>query len=501
LGYFFIGEDGNPLLDALPQIPSFHLNERQGYAGFVQKVIQVKKDTEKKDTEPLMKIYPGSMKKENIANTCLKKVYENASLAGTIGLGDFQMLVTDTAMIWPVGDELLVRTLSKAGDECDAGVTQHIPKGHVNFYRDGKIEIVKEGDAKLKCDLKMGGGGSSAISFSNGMIVPGFDQTGIGTKKGAEYSTVFHIYIYDFARFSSDELQDTTPDVREGCAFAKGAEDNYCQNKFGADYICNKDFNRCDPKPDAKPNYQCAKTADCDKAPTGYVVVCVDGSCSYLPDLYLEWNMTMTDKNKEREINDMLEGMDGRDIIGQNGEEVHIKDGKVCIKDINGKTTCYEIVGFDPETGRYILRDPEGNVVRMGMYSQNGVPYLGFYDKDGKQIPTMPPIPISWISGLGGSMYYDKNTGQISIKNEFPFMLNPAIYNQGFGGTGWYTPGFGPMGGKEKVPTTKPFETVPTSPLAALPWAPTEIIEIVLFIMALLGALIFIRIRYSKKHT
>ncbi len=104
------------------------------------------------------------------------------------------------------------------------------------------------------------------------------------------------------------------------------------------------------------------------------------------------------------------------------------------------------------------------------------------------------------MNGLGGSMFRDPSTGQISIKNEFPFAINPAFHQYGaFANPALAVPGLPEWGGREG-PTTGPIgPTEDKNIIAQLPSVPQEPIWMMLFVIALFGGLIFIRIRHRIK--
>jgi hypothetical protein len=112
------------------------------------------------------------------------------------------------------------------------------------------------------------------------------------------------------------------------------------------------------------------------------------------------------------------------------------------------------------------------------------------------KVNAQSPIPLLWATGLGGSFMYDPNTGRISIKNEFPFALNPSFGIYGANGLSFMTPGLPPWGGR--VTETAGTGGGTTNILAALPWTPQGY-ELVLFLIALAGGLLFVRIRFGKK--
>ena len=109
-----------------------------------------------------------------------------------------------------------------------------------------------------------------------------------------------------------------------------------------------------------------------------------------------------------------------------------------------------------------------------------------------------------WMNGLGGSMFNNPETGRISIKNEFPFAINPSFHQYGALATGGFAvPGLpdwtnGRPGAPGDSGTITPTDK---SIVAQLPGLPENPLWLVVFILSLLSSLIFVRIKYGDEES
>lgn len=307
--------------------------------------------------------------------------------------------------------------------------TVHVPEGFVKFYRNGVGKLVI-GNSENENMLELSLG-SGIIAFTNGMIRSGFEQgETTKTRKAIEYKEVYHIFIYDLLSFDKSEF--------ESLSIA-----DLCEDDEG-----------------------------------NFVGISLMGELATAED---------------PELRALLEEICFTDIRGQNNESIIFKDGYVCITDINGNEQCFEVQGYNSDTGRVDLGDGYELGANLG---PDGVPEWWVY-LNGQRIGA--PIPMLWATGLGGAMMYNPDTGTISIKNEFPFAINPNFGIYGGGGLGMITPSLPPWGG---TPTyggvAQPPKPQPNI-LAQLPWMPGGF-ELVVFILILFSGLLLIRVRYVKKE-
>lgn len=192
-----------------------------------------------------------------------------------------------------------------------------------------------------------------------------------------------------------------------------------------------------------------------------------------------------------QQLQDLIAKLNPSLIEGLNGEKIQFDgNGNIIIRDANGVETSYKIDKF--ENGIFYLTGPDGTQYqfRMGV-SPDGVPEMILNGPGGET-----RIPIMWMPSQNGSYMYNPDSGQISIKNEFPFAINPNFGVYGAGGTSFMTATAPPWGGRTKETSTGAYNQGQQNPLAALPGVPTEYLDIVVFAAALLGGLVFIRFRY-----
>jgi hypothetical protein len=437
-GYRLIDENGLPILDGVPQALSLRMKMDEGYMGIVQRVLEVAK----KDGA-FLEIYPKSIV---AANQCFRQSLVN--LTGTKSFsssaqdkaissvfGDFEAIYTPEVEIWYNGNDVNAQFSEET--QCANGVTYGarevagFPNAHIKVYRDkdGKIEIVGN-DSQVKCEFKLGSEG--AIGFSNALIRSGFAQPKTDRAKAADYSDVYHVFIYSLVSADKSEIK-----------------------KYS--------------------------TEECTLP---------DGTKGIRPVIETD------DPMQQEQWNTLLGGMCYADIKGTGNSSVSFNDSMVTVVDPTGVVKKYRILGYDPYCGGglggYQVIDEAGEQSCLFMErGPDGQPQM--------RVDAQSPVPLLWATGLGGSMMYDPSTGRISIKNEFPFAINPSFGIYGGGGLGMIVPGVAPWGGR----TTARVGEEPTGinkVLAALPWMPDGW-ELVLFSIAIAGGLLFIRIRFRKRES
>ncbi len=440
-GYFLLDEDGNPLLDGIPQALSMRMNLEEGYDGLVQKVINIKQN----DNE-MMKI---SSDWVSISDSCLlssisevtKIPVEQLKDVSVLSskLGDFDAVYSPEAFIWIEGGK--VNVLSYEDKKCEGG--DFLGKGEVFRFDSDEISFtpnsegtirILDSDGNTLCSFKLNSEGSEGvINFENAMLRKGFYQS-VGeddNKKEVDYSDVYHLFIYDLLSFQASNLE----------------------------YLSIEDMCSIDPE-------------------TGQLrgVKLIGGLGGY-------------DSAYSDQLSSLLQDICFNEFKGLNNEHVSIRDGKLCVVDSEGNEECYDIEGVSD--GRIQL----SNGYSMGAgVDDSGIPYLQLYDANGN--PYGARIPLLWATGLGGTMMYNPNTGSISIKNEFPFAINPLFKNYGAGGLGLMTPQLPPWGGRAKETTEggKPQPSI----IARLPWTPENNLMLAVFVTIILMSVLMIRRKVSK---
>jgi hypothetical protein len=431
-GYYLYDENGDTILDGIPQALSMRMNIPEDYMGFVQNVVEiVKKDSDFLEiSSDGVKLSDGQTCGETALTDLLGVTSSDQGvkdLAIKEAFGDLESIYTKEAQIWFDKNDLTVQFTEEM--TCTDGATHsereivRYPGAHLNFQRDapGTIEVIRPDDS-IACSFELGTDG--AMSFENAMLRSGLKQGGV------DYSDVYHLFVYNMIRFDRSDLT--------GIDLA-----GLCTDDAGADAGFN-----------------------------------------------LNLGLSVGDTAR---ANELLKDICFTDIRGQNDESIQFRDGMACIMDINGVEACHEIDYYDPATGRIIFKDGFELAPRVG---PNGVPEFQVY-QDGRAVGA--PIPMLWATGLGGAMMYNPNTGQISINNAFPMAINPGFSFYGAGGLGMLTPTAPPWGQKPQpgadgagIPTSQP------NILAQLPWTPSGL-ELVIFVVSLLGALLFVRIRYRRQ--
>ena len=427
--------------------------------GMVQEVIEVAK----KDSQDLMmEIYPD---KVTLSGDCL--ISEFGSLTHTTGMKDYQKeqieslfgnleeISTDNALLWFDGSDVKARfgkDTTCDGTPYVAGDVTAFTDSHFQVFRDrdGTIKVVGNTDGNTKCEFKLGAVAGNAIGFSNAFVRSGMTQkartiaiAGGGTKELPEvidYKDVFHIFIYTLvSRPASDILSYTMSPV---------------------------DVTECS-LPDGTPGFK------------------------------IKINTANPGDDSTTQWNDALGDICLTNVQGADDSLINIHDGNMTVTDPTGLTKEWKVVGFDAAC-KDDFRDFLGPAYKVT--TQDGTKTaclsvdVGPNGQPEFKINAQAPIPLLFANGMGGGLYYDSGSGKISIKNEFGFPLNQAFKITGAGGLTMMTPSYPPTGGRT---TGSESVSVASNPLAALPWTPSGL-ELVLFIIALCGGLIFVRIKYRK---
>ena len=429
-GYRLFDSNGNLLLDGVPQALSLRVNMDEGYLGIAQRVIEVKK----KDSE-FFKIYPDRLElndacfKEGVMNLTGMSAAQEA-LAGD-SFGKFESVYTPSGLVWFDGNDVAVQFFEEK--TCANNETYgnreifRFNDSHIKVYRDtdGKVEIIDSKD-QVMCDFALGTEG--AIGFSNALVRSGFGQPQVGGAQAADFTDVYHVFIYNLVTADKDEI-----------------------NMY--------------------------KMEECY----------VDGTKGFRTAIETD------DEDQQNQWNTLLAGMCFVDVQGTKNSSISFDDSMVTVVDPTGVMKTYQVLGFDQTCGGGLggWRVLDENRVESCLHMEkgpNGQPQF--------RVDAQAPIPLLWTGGMGGSMMWNPNTGSISIKNEFPFALNPAFSLYGGGGISMMLPGPSPMGTRpvDTGEEIDPFKRM----LAALPWTPDGL-ELVLFAIALAGGLLFVRIRFRKE--
>jgi len=435
-GYRLIDENGNPILDGIPQALSLRMKMDEGYVGIVQRVLEVKKEN-----GSLFDIHPQNVV---VSNPCLKQSLVN--LTGTTSFassaqdkaisdafGDFEAIYTPEAEIWFDGNDATVQF----SDEkvCSNGVTYGARE--VVRFNDTYIKIYRDTDGKIE-------------------IVGNDSQVRCDFKLGSEGAIGF-----------SNAL------IRSG--FAQPKTENMKAVDFSDVYhVFIYNLISADKSEISK-----YSTEECTLP---------DGTKGIRPVIETD------DPMQTEQWNTLLAGMCYANIKGTGNSSVNFNDSMVTVVDPTGVMKTYKVLGFDYNCG--------GGLGGYRVQDENGVESCLYMEKgpDGQpqmRVNAQSPIPLLWATGLGGSMMYDPSSGRISIKNEFPFAINPSYSVYGGGGLGMIVPGVAPWGGKA-TETTGAEQTGINKILAALPWMPDGL-ELALFAIALAGGLLFVRIRFRKE--
>ncbi len=441
-GYLIVDNNGNRLVEG-PSALGYRVNMPEQYASIVQKVIEVKK----KDAE-FLDIYPdrvelkGDCIKQSIANLSgLKSTASNIDKKISSLMGNLETIHTSDALIWfdtnkNVDIQFLNEKECSGGEKYGMGEVLRIPDGHLKLYRDteGKLQAIGS-DGQVKCEFKASGN-ENALVFSNAMIRSGFAQQP-SSGNAIDYSDVYHLFIYSLVSPISAQDDIDSYVVKEECTQDDGTKGFKMSIK------------------------------------------------SSLPDVQEQWNT-------------LLDGICITDAKGEKNSSVNFNDSEVTATDPTGLSKKYTTIGFDPACHDE-FSDYTGPAYKL--YEEESQKYACLFIEKGPNgqpqiiVDAQSPIPLLSWGGMGGFMMYDSGKGTISIKNEFPFSLDPKFAYYGAGGLGMMTPALEPWGGKDTRGTTTTGGG--GNPLAALPWTPDGL-ELVLFVIALAGGLLFVRVRYRK---
>jgi hypothetical protein len=429
-GYRLFDSDGNLLLDGVPQALSLRVNMDEGYLGITQRVIEVKK----KDGE-FFSIHPSKVElndecfKGSVMNLTGRSAAQEAAVGES--LGDFESIYTPSGLIWFDGNDVAVQFLEEK--TCINGETYgnreifRFNDSYIKVYRDsdGKVEIINS-TGQASCDFSLGTEG--AVGFTNALIRSGFSQPQVGGAKEADFTDVYHVFLYNLVTANKDEI-----------------------NMYNME--------------------ECS----------------VDGTKGFRAKIETD------DADQQNQWNTLLAGMCFVDVQGDKNSSITFDDSMVTVVDPTGVTKTYRVLGYDPTCGGGL-----GGYQVLDENNQQTCLYMekGPNDQPQFRVDAQAPIPLLWTGGMGGSLMWNPNTGSISIKNEFPFALNPAFSLYGATGLAMMLPTPSPLGTRE--PSTQenidPFKNI----LAALPWTPDGL-ELVLFMIAIAGGLLFVRIRFRKE--
>jgi len=430
-GYRLFDSDGNLLLDGVPQALSLRVNMDEGYLGITQRVIEVKK----KDSD-FFSIYPS---KVELNDECFKGSVMNltgrsAAQEATVGesLGDFESIYTPSGLIWFDGQDVAVQFLEEK--TCTNGETYgnreifRFNDSYIKVYRDtdGKVEIINNTGGAV-CDFTLGTEG--AVGFTNALIRSGFSQPQMGAAKEADFTDVYHVFIYTLVTANKDEI-----------------------NMYNME--------------------ECS----------------VDGTKGFRTKIETD------DIDQQNQWNTLLAGMCFVDVTGDKNSSITFDDSMVTVVDPTGVTRTYKVLGYDPTCG--------GGLGGYQVLDENNQQTCLYMEKGPQgqpqfRVDQQSPIPLLWTGGMGGSMMWNSGTGSISIKNEFPVVMNPAFSLYGATGVAMLLPIPSPIGTRDTgtQDTINPFNNI----LAALPWMPDGL-ELVLFMIAIAGGLLFVRIRFRKDN-
>ena len=454
-GYQLLDENNNVIIEG-PQAEFMQWNDLETYASIPQRVIAYTQTD-----SPLMKITSTDTGTAiNFENKCIKN--EVAKEVGTTVddddtlstiMGNLETIVTPEAMIWFDGNSLAVTYLtSKTCGTGDSKITYS--QGQTIRNDDGQIEIMRNGKIKLlnKDGIQIGGencqydvGQEGAIAFDNGIIMQS-KASGNNAYTKLNGKRLTYLVIRDLLTFDSSSLESMK--INAPCDCVEGTEGLSC------------DLN--------------------DKGDKG---------------VYFGFKMQgEIGAEKTQQLNNELDSICFTKGTGQNGEQFSYDNGTFCMTDANGKEECNEVKSIDDnglnldDGGRWqVEKGPEG-------------PQWVRYDSNNQQVGN--PIPIMWLNGLGGSMYNNPETGRISIKNEFPFAINPSFHQIGaLANGGFATPAAPAWGTKvNTAPGQTNYNKEKPSVMAQLPGLPENPYWMTVFIITLIASLMIIRIKYSEEE-
>jgi len=222
-------------------------------------------------------------------------------------------------------------------------------------------------------------------------------------------------------------------------------------------------------------------------------------------DLNLDWNgdtlglELVPDEGFEDvadQMNALLEEMRMDYLQSLKNESITIDGDTFSYLDKDGNQIDYTITGTNAD-GCLELTGPKGEEVQFCPQMGPQGPEFAWKDKSGNEFRM--PFILGWGVGQGGAVYNDGSS--LSIKNEFPFAINPSFQLNGAlaTGSGGASPALPPWGGRTGTGTGTGVEPGVTekNPLAALPWMPSGI-EGILFILTAVFAVLAINLKWRK---
>ncbi|MEM0372794.1 MAG: hypothetical protein QXO69_03095, partial [archaeon] len=456
-GYFLFDENGNMIFDG-PQAAFLQWSNLETYASMPQKVINIKQAPEK-----FMEIYNDKIL---VTNDCIYNEIDgvtkmNAGTKGATGdsstkpgtasmaaaptkdvkqvFGAFDVINTENEIVWMEGTTVAVEFLKQKSigeTTYSATQTERFENSHLEIARDGSVTVRGAAGSDM-----LGGAlqmsSEGVISFDNAMIIPG--KAPVITRGGKTYTA------------------------------------SYSYNAMGGGSVLHL-FIRDLLTVSAK-----------DLEGLSLAELCADDKGTQ--------GVTMTGKlstDADDSLKALLAEICMNHFEGTDGTIVEIRDGKICTTTKDGETTCKDISRL--EGGR--LYDETGGWWAAGV-GPDGIPLWNYFNAAGQQ---QMSIPLLWASGLGGAMRYDASSGQISIKNEFPFAINPAFNQYGALATpGMAIPASPEWGGRVKGTGEGAGQLGGTQPniLAQLPLLPESPYYLAVFIIILMSSLVMIRAKYG----
>jgi len=435
-GYFLYDQDGKPILNGIPQALSATFDIPNGDYAFVQNVVEIKKRETNSD---FLQIKPTGVSLA-AGQTC-----GASNILGLLGITS-----TDQSAQ-------------------NLGVKEAF----------GNLQGVYTKDAQIWFDKN-----DAVVQFTNAKTCE--DGTAHGEREVARYSGGY----LNFKRDSNGKVEVKNADNSVACSFNLGTD--------GAISFDNALLRSGQPSGANSTDYSSLyhlfiynllKFDKGDLTSFGFGGICTDNTGANA-GVNLDVSLS-TEKNSQAK--QALKNICFTNFQGPNNETIQFKDGNACIKDASGTEACHQIDHYNPSTGRLVFTDGFELAPAIG---PDGVPQFQQY-KNGRASGS--PIPLYLGNGLGGSFQYNPGTGQISINNQFQMPINPNFGFYGAGGTAFMTPQPQPWGQKPQpgaggagVPTPQP------NLLAQLPWTPSGG-ELIIFLIALLGSLLLVRIRYRRQ--
>ena len=455
-GYVLIGEDGKPIFEG-PQNQFLAWNNLETYASIPQRVINIAQED-----SPLIKIKKddtGYNQVVTIEDECVKEEVKTELGLGTEtnvdekisnSFGKIETIATENSdLIWFDGNDLAVSFAAEkvcgTGEKTETyapAQTLRVPKGTIVINKNGKITIQDEKGKDVCTGFDIGDAG--AIAFENAMIIKSRGEAKDYNR--LDNKEVLHLAIRDLLSFDANDLDKM--EISGPCECVKGALGTSC-------------------------------TTENDEQ-GAYFGFKMQGQLS-------------TDETQQ--LNSQLDSICFTEGTGQNGEQVTYKDGQLCITQKDGTQDCETITNIDDQG----LHTDDGG--RWQIEKGPNGPELWKYNSD--NIKTGNPIPLMWLNGLGGSMFNNPETGKISIKNEFPFAINPSFHQYGaLANGGFATANLPPWGGRSSMQNSNQGGGQRQKPnvIAQLPGLPQNPYWMAIFMITLIASLLVIRTRYSAEE-